>query len=155
MSRRRDTRRLAMQVLYQIDATGEADAEVIFAGLDETHDPPEVRRNAVTLAVEAWTSRGDYDARIAALAPDWPTHRQPPVDRAVLRLAAHEIATGRTPAKIAINEAVELAKAYSNENAPAFINGVLDKLRRQLEPAEPPDQPPATPEAWLDDAKGV
>lgn len=141
-----------MQVLYQIDATADADAATILAGLDPDRDTPDVRAEAVTLALAAWKGHGDYDAKVAALAADWPTHRQPPVDRAILRLAIHEMTTGRTPPKVAINEALELAKQFSNENAPAFINGVLDKVHKALDP--PPETSP-TPSAdeWLDDAK--
>jgi hypothetical protein len=64
--------------------------------------------------------------------------------------------TGRTPAGAAINEAVELAKRYSTERSPAFINGVLDKMMRRLnegEAAEPaPTEPPPPGDAWLADA---
>ncbi len=146
-----------MQVLYQIDATGETGGEAILEGLDAEHDAEEVRRDAVELALAAWGVRADADAQVAALAPDWPTHRQPPVDRAILRLAYHEMVSGRSPMKVAINEAVELAKQYSNEHAPAFINGVLDKLHKSLPPpgvAPPPEAPKQKPsaEAWLDDA---
>ena len=67
------------------------------------------------------------------LAPDWPTHRQPPLDRAILRLAHYEMTSGHAPIKVAINEAVELAKNYCAERSPPFINGVLDKMARCLE----------------------
>lgn len=161
MSKRKDIRRLAMQVLYQIDVTGETDAEVIFEGLDEEHDAADVRTDAVELAVAAWGTKQDADAKVSAVAADWPTHRQPPVDRAILRLAYHEMTTGRAHPRIVINEAIDLAKHYSNENAPSFINGVLDKLHKTLDLPEPqaaPGSTPAkpTPEAsaddWLDDA---
>lgn len=160
MSKRHDARRLAMQVLYQIDATGETNAEAILAGLDEDHDPAAVRSEAVKLALAAWADHEATDAKVAALAEDWPTHRQPPVDRAILRLAVHEMTIGRTPAKVAINEALDLAKQFSNENAPAFINGVLDKLHKSLdlpEPAATPEKPAAPENAgdWLDDAKAA
>ncbi|MEL7087250.1 MAG: transcription antitermination factor NusB [Planctomycetota bacterium] len=161
MSKRHDTRRLAMQVLYQIDATGETDTQTILAGLDEDHDPTAVRTEAVELALAAWDGRDDLDAKVGKLAADWPTHRQPPVDRAILRLAVHEMATGRTPPKVAINEAVELAKQFSNKNAPSFINGVLDKLHKTLDlPPAPEAKTNASPptkiadaETWLKDAR--
>lgn len=159
MSKRHDARRLAMQVLYQIDATGEADSEAILSGLDADHDPEAVRTEAVELALAAWAGREDLDEKIGKLAADWPTHRQPPVDRAILRLAVHEMTTGRTPPKVAINEAVELAKQFSNENAPSFINGVLDKLHKTLDlPPAPETKTPAadkpvSADDWLDDAR--
>lgn len=142
-----------MQVLYQIDATGETDADTIFAGLDEDHDPVEVRQEAVELALAAWAQHEETDEKVTALAEDWPTHRQPPVDRAILRLALYEMTSGRTPAKVAINEALDLAKQFSNENAPAFINGVLDKLHKSLDLPEPAADTPADASEWLDDAK--
>ena len=62
------------------------------------------------------------------------------MDRAILRLAQHEIAHGESPPKAVVNEAVELAKAFSTENSPAFINAVLGKvLKRALEPNATPE----------------
>lgn len=142
-----------MQVLYQIDATGDADAASILDGLDEDHATPALRAEAVTLALAAWKQRATYDGHVAKLAADWPTHRQPPVDRAILRLAIHEMTTGRTPPKVAINEALELAKQFSNENAPAFINGVLDKLHKTLDLPTAPKPETASADDWLDDAR--
>jgi N utilization substance protein B len=174
--RRRDVRRLAMQLLYQMDVTGELDRAAVLASVDEEHDKHEaVRVEAVDLALGAWVTHGTADERIGRLAPDWPTHRQPPVDRAILRLAHHELATRRVPVKVAINEAVELAKQYCAEQSPMFINGVLDRLASRLD--EPDDAaqdassvtpdaaqtadsasgpagptPPAAGDAWLADA---
>ncbi|MEM6333884.1 MAG: transcription antitermination factor NusB [Planctomycetota bacterium] len=171
-SKRREVRRLAMQLLYQIDVTGELDRQAVLDNIDAEHDPDEaLRQEAVDLALGAWVAHGTADERIGALTPDWPTHRQPPVDRAILRLAHHEMATGRVPVKVAINEAVELAKQYCAEQSPTFVNGVLDKLAKALaeggegknsgegaalgdasvEPSEP--DKPIDADAWLADAK--
>lgn len=168
MKQREDIRRLAMQVLYQIDITGEADAQVLLANLDQEHDAPAVRTAAVELAAAAWQAREQADRIVAELAPDWPTHRQPPVDKAILRLAIFEMSSGRTPGRVAINEAIKLAKLYCTEQAPAFINGVLDKAYKRLAPPESPEaEPPETetpeaepansssndsPDDWLEDA---
>lgn len=143
-----------MQALYQIDVTGAADQNAVFEGLDEEFDPLPVREAATALAIAAWHARGESDALLTELAPDWPTHRQPPVDRAILRLAAHEIRSGHAPAKIAINEAVELAKQFGGEGSPAFVNGVLDKASKRITPVGPvQDQPrPQNDDAWLSDA---
>jgi len=141
-----------MQVLYQIDVTGQTDARELAEALDDEHDTPEARAAAAEAGVKAWDRHPAYDALLTALAPDWPTHRQPPVDRAILRLACAEIASGVTPPKVAINEAVELAKQFGAEHSPAFINGVLDKAAKNLAP--PPEQQATTVTAdqWLDDA---
>lgn len=133
MPYRREIRRLAMQILYQIDLRGEADIPMIQENLKDGPDLPVVREGAMELAVGAWGMREEADALVSELAPAWPTHRQPPVDRAILRLAYYEMRSGYSPIKVAINEAVELAKAYSSSNSPAFINGVLDKVARRLE----------------------
>ena len=137
---RRDVRRLAMQILYQIDQRGEADQALIQQGLESGPDSPATQHEAFDLAQAAWGDRAPADRMVTALAPQWPTHRQPPVDRALLRLAYYEIVSGRTPVKIAINEAVELAKHYGAEQSPSFINGVLDKLARQLGGEETQEQ---------------
>ena len=175
---RRDLRRLAMQVLYQLDVTQPKakpdddspaplpSAADLAESLDEEHDELTTRKFAAELALQAWDQRNDADLRVAALAPDWPTHRQPPVDRAILRLAYYEMASGHAPVKVAINEAVELAKDYGSEQSPPVSNGVLDKLAKTINAptpesdaeglaaaAQPPaDEPPSDTDQWLDDA---
>ena len=119
-----------MQVLYQMDLTGIADAQKMGERLDEQFDTAQVREAAVELAASAWADHEQADKLATQLAPRWPTHRQPPVDRAIMRLAYHEMASGRTPVKVAINEAVELAKAIGAEQSGAFVNGVLDKMAK-------------------------
>ncbi|MBZ0172227.1 MAG: transcription antitermination protein NusB, partial [Phycisphaerales bacterium] len=80
----------------------------------------------------------DADAEFEALAPDWPPRRQAAIDRAILRLGHFEMVSGRTPPKVVVNESVELAKAFSTDRSPAFINGLLGKvLKRVLGSAEP------------------
>ena len=133
MTSQRDIRRLAMQVLYQMDLTGTENVEDIGQYLDDEYDPPKVRDEALTLAASTWKDHQQADALALDLAPKWPTHRQPPVDRSILRLAYHEMASGRAPIKVAINEAVELAKIFGAKKSASFINGVLDKMARRLE----------------------
>ena len=92
------------------------------------------------LAEQAWALREEADAVVAELTPDWPTYRQPVVDRNILRLAYFEITSPQIPPKVAINEAVELAKEFSTDKSSLFINGVLDKIyksRRELNAAPP------------------
>ncbi len=122
-----------MQVLYQVDLRGEDDLEAIRQNVEQDeHKGPETGAAACNLAAAAWARRGEADAIIARLAPDWPTHRQPPVDRAILRLAYYEMISEHAPIKVAINEAVELAKDFGAEHSFAFINGVLDKMARTM-----------------------
>lgn len=166
MPHRRDIRRLAMQVLYQFDLRGGGDAQAILEGLNDGPDAEEVRGPAFALASEAWATRLDADRLVRELAPAWPTHRQPPVDKAILRLAHHEMVSGRAPLRVVINEAVELAKTFSGEASPAFVNGVLDKLAKRLAAegklapagedasadASASAGPSGAQDAWLDDA---
>ena len=156
MASRHDIRRLAMQLLYQIDLRGEADLEAIRRGLNDGVDPPEMAQTAFELAAAAWQKHAEADALATELAPAWPTPRQPPVDRAILRLAYFEMLTGRAPVKVAINEAVELAKEYCSEQSPPFINGVLDKVAKRVTPEipTPAPEPGLAPKAdpWLHDA---
>ena len=170
---RRDLRRLAMQVLYQLDMTAPKHApghaptvlpsvDDLADALDEEHDSLPTRKKAAELALVAWAEHEQADEKVAALSPDWPTHRQPPVDRAILRLAYFEMKSGHAPVKVAINEAVELAKQFGSEQSPPFINGVLDKLAKNLDtPQEngvagdaqrPVPEEPTDADAWLDDA---
>jgi transcription antitermination protein NusB len=136
MSSRRKIRELAMQVLFLWDTNGDSDpllaAQV--AG-DDADVTDETRRDALRLANDAWAARESSDSWIARLAPQWPPKRQPGVDRSILRLAVHELTSGKTPPKVVIDEAIELAKSFSTEQSPGFVNAVLDavlKEHRQL-----------------------
>ncbi len=75
--------------------------------------------------------RETIDALIERIAPQWPPRRQPAVDRCILRLAVWELTTQATPPKVVIDEAIELAKEFSTEQSPAFVNGVLDAALRE------------------------
>ncbi len=135
MQASRDIRRCALQAMYQLDAQRDAsDAPTREALLESLVDSPgdaEIHKAGLSLAQRAWGTSHDADKAVAALSPDWPTHRQPVVDRNILRLAYFEIVSGAAPPKVAINEAVELAREFSTEKSPAFVNGVLDKIMKQ------------------------
>lgn len=126
-------RRLALQLLYEIDATG-SDLDSIGAALDGIDDlGPLMRSRVETLVRGAWRSRSSIDSLLAELSPQWPPSRQPAVDRAILRLVVFEMSSGMTVPSIAINEAVELAHSFSTERSGAFINGVLSKATGRLD----------------------
>lgn len=138
MSISRDIRRLAFQALFQLDARGEADAALIRSSLSDADEGVSAKLADADLdrgfevAVQAYRTRRASDEAVSVLAPTWPAHRQPAVDRAIIRLAYHEMTTGLTPPKVAVNEAVELAKAFGTEKSPGFVNGVLDKVLKQV-----------------------
>lgn len=143
----RTIRRLAFQMLYQLDAVRGADSDAMVDRLAGAEDLKEGDRRKISeLALAAYEDRGTADVAVAELAPEWPVHRRPAVDRAIIRLAHFEMTSGRVPAKAAISEAVRLTKEFSTEKSPAFVNAILDRLYKQLSgvggPAEPEDAAP-------------
>ncbi len=147
MASPRDIRRLALLALYQLDARGESDLESIRASIEdaprlEDYDPQFDQKNgsfkdkeyakAIDLALAAYAGRDEADRMMQELAPEWPAHRQAAIDRAILRLGFHELIEGKTPPRAAINEAVELAKAFSTDKSPSFVNGLLSAIHKRV-----------------------
>ena len=121
-----------MQVLFLWDMHGGSDPLLAAqVGGDDTNLDDETRREGLRMAGEAWAARETNDAWIERLAPQWPPRRQPGVDRSILRLAAWELTSAQTPPKVVLDEAIELAKSFSTEQSPGFVNGVLDALLRE------------------------
>jgi N utilization substance protein B len=123
-------RRCALQAMYQFDVVERADFAIVKATLDESPGTPEDHAGGFDLATLAWEFRDEADAAVAPFAPEWPTHRQPVIDRNLLRLAYYEIIHAGTPPKVAINDAVELAREFGGEKSPGFVNALLDRLWR-------------------------
>jgi transcription antitermination protein NusB len=131
MGKRSTARRIAMQVLYQADLAG-SDPGTAHKNIAESENfIPETLEFAEQLAQSAWEDRDSIDQEISKLAIDWPIDRIGKVDRSVLRLAIHELKKGDTPSAVVINEAVELAKKYSSQEAAKFINGILGAYLRK------------------------
>jgi N utilization substance protein B len=154
MSTRRQIRELVVQALYQLDARGLGDIADIERSIIDAPHAEATKREAIDLAKRAWTTHEPCDELTTKLAPDWPAHRQPPVDKSILRLAYYEIVSGAAPVAVAINEAIELAREFGSDRSAAFVNGVLDKMAKHLRD-KPADQTPgvaADPNAWLNDA---
>jgi transcription antitermination protein NusB len=132
MTGRHRIRELAMQVLFLWDTNGESDPLLAAqVAADDQSVTDELRRDALRLATDAWNARESSDSWIARLAPQWPPKRQPGVDRSILRLAVHELTSGQTPPKVVIDEAIELAKSFSTEQSPGFVNAVLDSVLKE------------------------
>jgi N utilization substance protein B len=129
MKARRKARTVALQALYEIDCTTHPAALVTEQRLEEQPLGAElsdfVRRVVAGVIAHAAT----LDRLIQKHAPEWPLDQMAIIDRNILRLAIWEFAVDRrTPLKVAINEAVELAKLYGSDSAPRFVNGVLGAL---------------------------
>lgn len=129
-------REFAMQVLFLWDANGQPDPDLAKSAMvgEEGTDPPDDETVRMTLAMAhgAWEHRQAADDWVVRLAPQWPTKRQPGVDRSILRLAVWEMSHTDVPPKVAIDEAIELAKRFSTEHSPSFVNGVLDAVLREI-----------------------
>jgi N utilization substance protein B len=128
-------RALALQLLYAWDVAAGAPADVSaswgrVAGLVGARARAEER--ALSLAGGVLERRAELDGHIARAAQRWRVERLGVVDRNILRLGTLELAEGATPPKVAINEAVQLAHWFGGEKSPAFVNGVLDRVARDL-----------------------
>ena len=140
-----------MQVLFLWDTIGDADGiQAAQVQREDQKIDDETRRMGLQMAADAWSTRQTADEWIERLAPQWPPKRQPGVDRSILRLAVWELTGGTlTPPKVVIDEAIELAKEFSTEQSPAFVNGVLDAILKEFRQltagAQPQVQPAPTP----------
>jgi N utilization substance protein B len=131
---RRETRARAraLQLLYAWEMSGEPEIRSVVARVAACYDhaPPEYAR-AADLAERAVAGRPAFDRRVAQAAEHWRFERVGVVERNILRLALAELAEGRTPARVVIDEAVRLAHWFAGDKAPPFVNGLLDRLARE------------------------
>lgn len=134
MKSRTRARSVALQALYEIDMSGHPLGQVLQERLEEASlDDSTLEDFARSIVVGVLPLAARLDATIANHAPEWPMDQVATIDRNVLRIALWEIAVSRqTPVKVAINEAVELAKLYGSDSSPRFINGVLGSLVNNL-----------------------
>ena len=133
MATRRRSRQRALQILFLWDARRQPVDDVIDAYYDTLlseegpHRDPFVS-DLVRGTVENVTT---VDEQITKHAEHWRMERMPAVDRNILRLAVYEIKCAGTPAAVAIDEALELARKFSNEESVQFVNGVLDAVHKE------------------------
>ncbi len=119
-----------MRLLYQIDMQGTVDVDALKQFLTDEEMDPRTREEALALALAAWRPHTKADALYVRLAPQWPTHRLAPIDRAILRLAYYEFTAGLAPGPVLANEAVLIAKEYSGQNSPGFVNNLVDRMTK-------------------------
>ncbi len=133
MGRRTKARECAFQLLYQWEITGEPMDRVREGFWRLRAGTAPMRAMAERLAGGAESRVRELDAAIAEAATHWRLDRIATVDRTILRLGAYELAAEETtPAAVVIDEAVELAKRFGEADSPAFVNGVLDAIRKRL-----------------------
>ena len=129
MKPRTRARSIALQALYEIDLVGHPLGIVLEHRLEDAALEDRLVKFTRNITLGVWPMKDELDIFIAQHAPEWPLNQVAIVDRNILRIALWEFAVnGDTPIKVAINEAVELAKSYGSDSSPRFINGVLGSL---------------------------
>lgn len=124
--RRRKARIIALKALYEMDTVDHQPEDILARLLEEAAATPDVEDFARQLVAGVLAHRAQIDEVIRQKAPAWPLEQVAAVDRNILRLAIFEILLdNRVPVRAAINEAVELAKAFGGDSSPKFVNGVL------------------------------
>lgn len=137
MTRRSRAREVALQVLYQDDLNPGHNPADTDAFLGRRLSAPELVEFARSLVSGVRKNREELDAVLTQTADNWTLGRMAATDRNVLRLGAFEILHSKTPGRVAINEAVELAKRYGAKHSAQFVNGILDRLLEGHSPERP------------------
>ena len=133
MGRRTKARECAFQMLYQSEMSGDPMERVMDGFWRLRSTTPGTRAMAERLATGAWARRSEIDAMIGESATRWRFERIAAVERTILRLGAYELlAETQTPVAVVLDEAIEMAKRFGEADSPAFVNGVLDAIRRRL-----------------------
>jgi len=128
MARRSRAREVALQVLYQDDLNETANPAASDAFLVARLQSPALVELARGLVSGVRRNRRELDDLLDQIADNWSLHRMAVTDRNVLRMGAYEILYTATPRRVAINEAVELAKRYGSRQSAQFVNGILDRF---------------------------
>ena len=142
MQGKRRARELALQLLYQIDLSGARTSSSVDELLSSNPENDQYTKRLVTGCVE---KQEDLDAHIAKWSENWNIGRMPVIDRNILRMGVFELLfCDDTPPKVAIDEAIEIAKLYGDADSPGFVNGVLDAVYKNDRAND--GHPPARPE---------
>jgi len=140
--KRSRAREAALQLLYQHDFNPRIDREAIERFARSRLRDPAAKTFCLSLYDGVLAKQDVIDARLAQATENWRLPRMAAVDRNALRLGAYELGyTPETPARVVLDEAIELARRYGSKESPAFVNGILDKL---LAPSQTPAEPPET-----------
>jgi N utilization substance protein B len=136
MARRSRAREVAFQILYQDDFNPEVNPADSDALLRRRLRSPDLREFARDLVAGVRRYRQQIDHLLEQTAANWSLERMAATDRNVLRLGAYEIMHADTPYRVAINEAVELAKRFGSAHSAQFVNGILDRLMHGVADSE-------------------
>lgn len=135
MSKPVGARELAFRLLFQVDVAEQGLEEVLTNAREEVQVAEDEWKQAERMVRETVERQSELDAHIRALSSGWSLERLARVDRTLLRLALCElIHHSETPAAVVINDAVQLARRYSTEDSPRFVNGILGNFHRSRLP---------------------
>jgi N utilization substance protein B len=132
MTLRRKAREFALQLLYQWELRGEAPEKIEELFWPGARSAPQTRDFAHQLFTGAVAASAELDLLIERHATNWRLDRMSAIDRNILRLGAYELRFATAPPRVVMDEAVELAKTFSDAEAPAFVNGVLDAIEKAV-----------------------
>jgi transcription antitermination factor NusB len=133
MGRRRRSREVALKLLYALDITHEQAADILKAPWIEAVMSDTVRDFTVALVTGVAAHRETIDALVQEWSLNWSLERIGVIERNILRFAIYELLyLDDIPPNVTINEAVEVAKRYGTDEAPSFINGILDRIKQEL-----------------------
>ena len=135
MDKRTRARELTIQMLYQLDVQGPDVLKFLDTFFAETEEEESVRKLASEWIKGTWENLQQCDEPIIESTIKWQFSRLSPVDKSILRLAVYQFKfCPDIPPKVVINEAIELAKKFSTDKSPAFVNGVLDAILKKMNP---------------------
>jgi transcription antitermination protein NusB len=133
---RRLARELAFRACYQADVTGEPMERCLTEILEEVEPADGARRFAASLIESLAAHAAEVDEAVSRVARNWPIGRMAATDRSVIRVAAAELLYhADTPTRVALDEAIEIAKKYGMDTSGAFVNGVLDRIAHEARPS--------------------
>ncbi len=149
MKVRRRARVVALQALFEIDSVDHDPESVLQQRLADNLLPSKGSQFASQLVQGVMAHRSELDRLISKKAPEWPIEQMAIIDRNILRMAIFEMAIDRgTPAKVAINEAIDLAKMFGSDSSHRFVNGVLGAIVSEQPELLKPAQKAKTPLIW-------
>jgi len=134
MGKRRKARETALKIIYAVDLTGEdlEDYLKIFFDRDESSIDGETKDFCLEVLRGTLRRMADIDKLIRKYAQNWELERMAVIDKNIIRLAAYELLYMPTiPAKVSINEAIDIAKKYGDKDSGKFVNGILDKIKNE------------------------
>lgn len=137
MGKRRKSREHALKILYRKDITKENINEIIKSYWEESKVNSDIKGFSIQLAKGTTSNIGKIDRCIKKVSEHWSLDRMSVIDRNILRAAVHELLFMKDiPPKVAIDEAIEIAKKFGTDDSADFVNGLLDKIKSEMEKAE-------------------